>query len=40
MTYEEARFWGSHYPEDEGEDDSWDAPETEYTTRKEMEAEE
>lgn len=38
MTYEEAAFWGSHYPEDE--DDSWDPPESEYTTRKEMEAEE
>lgn len=38
MTYEEARFWGSHYPEDE--DDSWDDPSTEHTTRMEERCEE
>ena len=40
MTYEEARFWGSHFPEDEGEDDSWDDPSTEHTTRMEERCEE
>lgn len=40
MKFEDAAFYGSRYPEDEGEDDSWDAPETEHTTRMELEAEE
>lgn len=41
MKFEDAAFYGSRYPEDEEEDDSsWDPPESEYTTRKEMEAEE
>lgn len=35
MTYEEARFFGSHYPQDEEEESSWDDPSTEHTTRME-----
>ena len=34
MTYEEARFFGSHYPQDE-EESSWDDSSTEHTTRME-----
>lgn len=32
--------WPDYGPWSEDEEDSWDPPESEYTTRKEMEAEE